>query len=180
MVVLLCILQSELTLCRVLQVLENIAYQMYYPAEHVVLFSDLGIISGYHRARWVSISLVLWALGLFTSMNRSGPQIQFQFFPFLNAVHSYVCGSLCINTEVFYYENSYFVSTISQAALPVRCFMASSQQQLQSLICIQELQQYYCVIWCGHSHAWVCTCACMRVSELMAKLPCIFICSIQS
>lgn len=56
--------------CRILQIIGNVAYQLYYPAEHVVLFSDLGIVSSINKGHWELVSLLLWAVGLFTSMNR--------------------------------------------------------------------------------------------------------------
>ncbi|KAF6024868.1 PEX11G [Bugula neritina] len=56
--------QGEPILSRVLQVIENVAYQLFFPVEHLALLCQLEVLPVANRQKWVSRCTTLWAVAL--------------------------------------------------------------------------------------------------------------------
>lgn len=55
-------------LIRILQVLENLSNQLFFPCEHMVQFAKYEIFTVKHREIWVIMSVAMWASALFNGI----------------------------------------------------------------------------------------------------------------
>ncbi|KAK3095730.1 hypothetical protein FSP39_018194 [Pinctada imbricata] len=57
-------------LVRACRLITNLAYQVFFPVEHVAWLNDKGVISGFVSAKWVVGSIALWAIALMADIIR--------------------------------------------------------------------------------------------------------------